>query len=122
MRATPAAKKHEYEETYHCRLWTYTGDMRRCEIDDLRGTRVLLTDATFLDPEDRAEEKARQTHMTLDEAVELAVAAETEHLYAIHLSERYSRDRIEEAIEALRGKHPSLRLTAVYPRRRYVAK
>jgi ribonuclease Z len=122
LRDTPAEEKYLYEEPYDARLWTYTGDMNRCELEDVRGSGILLTDATFIDPEDRAAEEARQTHMTLEEAVELAAAAEVDQLYAIHLSERYPRDRIDEALEIQRRRHPKLKITAVYPRRTYTAK
>lgn len=122
LRDTPAGEKHRYEESYDARLWTYTGDMNRCDPEDIRGSGILLTDATFIDPEDRAAEEARQTHMTLEEAADLAANAEVEHLYAIHLSERYSRDRIDEAVQAQRSRYPNLKITAVYPRRTYTAK
>ncbi len=122
LRDTPPAEKGRYEETYSSRLWTYTGDMKSCEIDEIRGSEVLVTDATFLDPEDRAQEEERQSHMTMEEAVELAAEAEAGHLYAIHLSERYHRDRIQETADAMRARHPDLKITVVYPRRTYTVK
>ncbi len=122
LRDTPPEEKHRFEETYSARLWTYTGDMKQCDLEDLRGSEVLLTDATFLDPGDRAEEEERHTHMTLEEAAALAADAGTGHFYAIHLSERYHRDRIVEAVNDERARYPNMKITAVYPGRTYTVK
>ncbi len=122
LRGTPSEEKARYEESYSARLWTYTGDMKKCDPEDIRGSEILLTDATFLDARDRADEEERHTHMTLEEAVKLAAEAGVAHLYAIHLSERYHRDRIAEAVEAFRSRYPAMKITAVYPGKTYTVK
>ncbi len=72
--------------TYAKNLVSYGGDSRAIDADKIRDTDVLFHDATFLEEADRE----TPTHATLDEAIEVAHAANVQDtLYAFHLSSRY---------------------------------
>lgn len=84
-----AGKKDEISEEYTQILFSYGGDSVPLNPDAVRGTEVLLHEATFLADEDRKEYK----HATVWEAIEVAQKAGVEkELIIFHLSSRYRGD------------------------------
>lgn len=84
-----AGKKDEISEEYTQLLFSYGGDSVPLDPDAVRGTEVLLHEATFLADEDRKEYK----HATVWEAIEVAQKAGVEkELIIFHLSSRYRGD------------------------------
>lgn len=84
-----AGKKGEISEEYTQILFSYGGDSIPLNPDAVRGTEVLLHEATFLADEDRKEYK----HATVWEAIEVAQKAGVEkELIIFHLSSRYRGD------------------------------
>ncbi|MCX7750002.1 MAG: MBL fold metallo-hydrolase [Candidatus Bipolaricaulota bacterium] len=84
-----AGKKDEISEEYTQLLFSYGGDSVPLDPAAVRGTEVLLHEATFLADEDRKEYK----HATVWEAIEVAQKAGVEkELIIFHLSSRYRGD------------------------------
>lgn len=84
-----AGKKDEISEEYTQILFSYGGDSVPLNPDAVRGTEVLLHEATFLADEDRKEYK----HATVWEAIEVAQKAGVEkELIIFPLSSRYRGD------------------------------
>ncbi len=84
-----AGKKDEISEEYTQILFSYGGDSVPLNPDAVRGTEVLLHEATFLADADRKEYK----HATVWEAIEVAQKAGVEkELIIFHLSSRYRGD------------------------------
>ncbi|MGQ9700533.1 MAG: MBL fold metallo-hydrolase [Candidatus Bipolaricaulaceae bacterium] len=95
-----AGKKEEISETYVQYLFSYGGDSVPLNPDLVRGTEVLVHDATFLNEEDRKEYK----HSTVWEALEVAQRAGVQkELVLFHISSRYRWDvpRVQEKIAEL---------------------
>jgi ribonuclease Z len=84
-------------ETYEQRLLTYSGDAMPIDPELIRGSAVLMHDATFLDVEDRDV----STHASVREALETAKAAEVELCLLFHVSTRYRRKEIEKGIRGI---------------------
>jgi len=79
-------KKDAISEEYTQYLLSYGGDSVPLNPASVRGTEVLLHEATFLADEDRKEYK----HATVWEALEVAQKAEVEkELIVFHISSRY---------------------------------
>ncbi|HEU67753.1 MAG TPA: MBL fold metallo-hydrolase [Candidatus Acetothermia bacterium] len=79
-------KRDEISEEYTQRLFSYGGDSVPLSPAAVRGTEVLLHEATFLAEEDRKEYK----HATLWEALDVArKAGVAKELIVFHLSSRY---------------------------------
>ncbi len=84
-----AGKKDEISEEYTQFLFSYGGDSVPLNPGSVRGTEVLLHEATFLADEDRKEYK----HATVWEALDVARKAEVEkELIVFHISSRYRGD------------------------------
>jgi len=82
-------KKDEISEEYTQFLFSYGGDSVPLNPASVRGTEVLLHEATFLADEDRKEYK----HATVWEALDVARKAEVEkELIVFHISSRYRGD------------------------------
>lgn len=82
-------KKDAISEEYTQYLFSYGGDSVPLNPASVRGTEVLLHEATFLADEDRKEYK----HATVWEALDVARAAEVEkELIVFHISSRYRGD------------------------------
>ncbi len=81
-----AGKKEEISETYVQPLFSYGGDSVPLNPELVRGTEVLLHEATFVEEEDRKEYK----HSTVWEAIQVAKEAGVQkELVLFHLSSRY---------------------------------
>ncbi|MCS7217287.1 MAG: MBL fold metallo-hydrolase [Candidatus Bipolaricaulota bacterium] len=81
-----AGKKEEISETYVQYLFSYGGDSVPLSPQLVRGTEILLHEATFLSELDRKEYK----HSTVWEAIEVAKRAGVQkELILFHLSSRY---------------------------------
>lgn len=84
-----AGKKDEISEEYTQYTFSYGGDSVPLNPASVRGTEVLLHEATFLAEEDRNEYK----HATVWEALDVARKAEVEkELIVFHISSRYRGD------------------------------
>lgn len=84
-----AGKKEEISETYVQPLFSYGGDSVPLNPELVRGTEVLLHEATFVEEEDRKEYK----HSTVWEAIQVAKEAGVQkELVLFHLSSRYRWD------------------------------
>lgn len=97
-RAANGTTASETDDIIRC---VFGGDGTPLFPDDARGAELLIHEATHLN----AEERGAQNHSTLDEAVEVAVAAEARSLLLIHLLARHSREEIQRAIAASRARH-----------------
>ena len=93
------------------RLIGYSGDAP--ELDPIRwsGVRILIHEATFLEPE-----TARNSHSNLPQVLRAASELELEALVLMHFSARYSEEEIEDAIRReSKGLAPKFPVFAVYP-------
>jgi len=81
-------------EAYDHVLLAYGGDSMPIDPSDVAGAEVLLHDATFLHREDRE----GNTHASMDEAFEVAEAANVKALALFHVSSRYTRREIEKRV------------------------
>lgn len=97
-RAAEGAASSETDIVTRC---VFGGDGTPLGPDDARGAALLIHEATYLE----ADKRGAQKHSTLDEAVEVAVAAGAHSLLLIHLLARHSRDQIKCAIAASRARH-----------------
>ncbi len=88
-----AAVCREYEQI----LLAYCGDSAPVNPDLVRDAEVLMHEATFIDPADRAHE----AHSTVAEAIEVAKAADARSLVLIHISTRYPKRQIESMIRKI---------------------
>ncbi len=106
-----AGKKEEISETYVQYLFSYGGDSVPLNPDLVRGTEVLLHDATFLEEEDRKEYK----HSTVWEALAVAQQAGVQkELVLFHLSSRYRWD-VEKVQEKIAELHLPFGVTIIPP-------
>ncbi|MHC4780389.1 MAG: MBL fold metallo-hydrolase [Planctomycetota bacterium] len=81
-------------EEYDQILLSYSGDSAAVDPDKISGASVLLHEATFLDPEERR----AMLHPTLEEVLEVAIAAKVEGLGIFHVSSRYTRADLEARV------------------------
>lgn len=88
-------RRDEVIEEYRHVLFAHTGDTMPLDPDLFRDADLLVHDATFLDPDDRAE----PIHATTGEAIAAGRDAGVARLLLQHLSVRYARD---EALPRLR--------------------
>ena len=80
-------------EEYQAILAAFGGDGVALNPEDVRGAELLLHEATLLD----AAERKNQLHATLDEAVQVGVAAQIKALLLYHVSGRYRTADIVQA-------------------------
>lgn len=73
-----------YQE-YNSKLFSYAVDANNVESENIRNSKVLFIDSTFLRKEDRED----NTHYTIDEAYGLAKKSNCENVVFMHLSKRY---------------------------------
>ena len=83
----------EYEQI----LIAYCGDSAPVDPDLVREAEVLIHEATFIDPADRANE----AHSTVAEALDVARAADARSLILMHISTRYPKRQIESMIRKI---------------------
>jgi ribonuclease Z len=104
-------KREELLEEYDKRLLSYGGDSIPLDPQKIRETDLLLHDVTFLEEQERKEYK----HATLDEALQVAQAAQVQQeLLAIHISSRY-KFKVREAEERLRRLDLPFKVTLLPP-------
>ncbi len=80
-------------ETYEQKLVSYCGDGLPIEAELVRGTELLIHEATLMEPED----VKHPVHSTLEGAIEAAVAAEAKCVVLTHVSSRYRAGDIDSA-------------------------
>lgn len=103
---------------------TVSGDGCPLSPDEVRGTKLLVHEATFLSPEDYDAEEAGEDighmHSTIFDALRVAHEADVERVVLYHISTRYTdqeiRDAVREAAQKLGLKAP---VWALLPRRVY---
>jgi ribonuclease Z len=92
-RGETVVERHEHV------VLAFTGDTGPgLEANLFRDADVLVHEATFLDPADRE----GTSHATAEEALDLAARANVQTLVLYHISQRYRRADIEQAVTALR--------------------
>lgn len=103
---------------------TVGGDGSPLSIDEIRGTKLLLHEATFLNEgdydEDAAGEDIGHVHSTVAGVLQLAQDAGVENIVLYHISTRYTDGEIRDAIRAAaQNINLQARVWAVLPRRVY---
>lgn len=105
--------KNEIAEEVEKIIFTYGGDSRPIEPDDIRKSMFLCHECTYLSVED--DERNFQQHSYLDEVLEMAKKAEIENLLLFHTSLRYSlemlKDQVCQGIERIK---PGCRVIVLY--------
>ncbi|DBA82948.1 hypothetical protein WJX77_000874 [Trebouxia sp. C0004] len=102
-----AAKKRGEEITHHVVVpeIAFTGDTTVDFITDPANeevfrARLLIMECTFLDDEMSVEDAKERGHMHIDDIVQHADKFQNEAILLIHFSSRYSRDRIQDLLDA----------------------
>jgi ribonuclease Z len=80
-------------ETQVERLIGYSGDAPKLNPEHWAGVKILIHEATFLEPE-----TARRSHSNLPDVITAAAQLDLEALVLIHFSARYNAEDIEHAI------------------------
>jgi len=88
-------------ENYPAKVLLVGGDGLPLHINDISNTEILFHEATLLN----AEERTGQMHSTLEEAVQIAAAANVKSLVLYHISGRYRAAEIKNAVLAARKKN-----------------
>ena len=101
---------------------TVGGDGQPLSESEIRGTKLLLHEATFLHEDDYDAEEAGEdighVHSTVTGVLQLAQKAEIENLVLYHISTRYTDGEIREAIrETAKNLNLKTRVWAAMPRR-----
>ncbi|MEM6505239.1 MAG: RNAse Z [Planctomycetota bacterium] len=111
-----ATKKQELgeggiSETITDKLLGYSGDSPALIPSDWRGVKLLLHEATFLEPE-----TTRGSHASLPHVIEAASSLSLDALVLMHFSSRYKPDAIKAAINIHAELHkPSFPIFAIMP-------
>jgi len=98
------------------------GDGELLSSEEIRGTKLLIHEATFLHADDYDAEEAGEdvghVHSTMKGVLELARDAEIENLILYHISTRYTDGEIREAVKETAGQmNLKARVWAALPRR-----
>lgn len=105
--------KDEVAEEFEKIIFSYGGDSRPIDPDQVRNSLFLCHECTYLSVED--DERNFQQHSFLDEVLETARKAEVETLLLFHTSLRYNLDelrgRLDEAIARIK---PGCRVLVLY--------
>lgn len=75
-------------EEYEVKLVTYCGDSEPVPVEEVKGTEILMHEASFM-----TKEEMEAAHSCVDDVLDLARAAECKALIMYHISERYKRER-----------------------------
>jgi ribonuclease Z len=100
------------------------GDGCPVSVEAVRGTKLLLHEATFLSPDDYEAEEAGEDvghmHSTVNDALRVAQEAQIERVVLYHISTRYTDVEIRDAIRAQAERIGlKAKVWAVLPRRVY---
>jgi ribonuclease Z len=94
----------------------YSGDTGPCPIDQWKGCKLLIHEATFLHADDVESERAGYEHSTLPEVVEMAHNSDVEQLVLSHFSSRYPKSEIVASIQDLCARFETpMRVSALLP-------
>jgi ribonuclease Z len=105
--------KDEVAEDVEKIIFSYGGDSRPINPDDVRKSHFLCHECTYLSVED--DERNFQQHSYLDEVLEMAKKAEVENLLLFHTSLRYSLEMMKSQIRAgLNRVNPECRVLVLY--------
>jgi ribonuclease BN (tRNA processing enzyme) len=107
---------------------TVGGDGSALNPDEVRGSKLLLHEATFLCADDRdsgdeedgapSESTHGHVHSTVEEALRVAQAAEVENLVLYHISTRYTDAEIRDTVRNIAAQlESSTRIWVTLPRR-----
>jgi len=93
------------------KLVGYSGDTPQLDPDHWPGVKILIHEATFLNPE-----TARRSHSNLPQVIARAAQLDLEALILLHFSSRYKPAEIEQAIRThAETAQPAFPIYAVYP-------
>jgi ribonuclease Z len=87
-------------ENYEYIVLSYVGDSMPVCPDDVRGSEVLMHEASFIDEEERKYD----IHSTIEEAIQVAQEAEAKSLILYHISSRYNWDEINKKLYSIMKK------------------
>lgn len=101
-----------------------SGDTTTLPPQAIAGARFLLHECTFLDSDEARCAEARErghAHSCLSDVLEMAQAAEVEHLGLYHISKRYTDEEILRAIRSACAQYAlGMRISVALPGRLYV--
>lgn len=87
-------------------ILSYSGDTPVRDFDRWKDSKVLIHEATFLDPSVKTHKgRKKNEHSILEEVIEMVAASKVEQLILGHFSSRYSKAQIEQAVKNLAQKH-----------------
>ncbi|HEX8835068.1 MAG TPA: hypothetical protein VF719_12745, partial [Abditibacteriaceae bacterium] len=100
------------------------GDGEPLRVEEARGAKLLLHEATFLSADDYDAEEAGEdvghVHSTVAQALEVAQKAEVPNIVLYHVSTRYTDTEIRDAVRAEAQRiHLQARVWVAFPRRVY---
>ncbi len=105
--------KNEVAEEVEKIIFSYGGDSRPINPQDVKNSLFLCHECTYLKIED--DERNFLQHSHLDEVLEMAREAEIENLLLFHTSLRYSLEMLKEQISAsIRKIKPGCRVVILY--------
>lgn len=84
-------------------LFSVSGDTRPLAAETFKGTRFLLHECTFLDSDETSQLEACErghAHSCLSEVLDMAQAANVQHLALYHISKRYTDEEIIRTVRA----------------------
>ncbi|MFT5645502.1 MAG: ribonuclease Z [Aureispira sp.] len=87
-------------------ILSYSGDTPVRDFDRWKDSKILIHEATFLDPSVKTNKgRKKNEHSILEEVLEMVAASKVEQLILGHFSSRYSKEQIEQAVKTLAQKH-----------------
>ncbi len=87
-------------------ILSYSGDTPVQDFDRWKDSKILIHEATFLDPSVKTHKgRKKNEHSILEEVIEMVAASNVEQLILGHFSSRYSKEQIEQAVRAFAQKH-----------------
>ncbi len=105
--------KEQVAENFEQIIFSYGGDSRPINPEQVTGSLLLCHECTYLKLED--DERNFQQHSVLDEVLEVAKRAQVKGLLLFHLSLRYSFDEIRQMVnQAVERIDPGCRVLILY--------
>ena len=105
--------KDEIAQEFEKIIFSYGGDSRPINPDDVRGSKFLCHECTYLSIED--DERNFQQHSHLEEVLQMAKQAEIETLLLFHTSLRYSLDMLkDQVLRGIERVKPDCRVLVLY--------
>jgi len=98
-------------------ILSYSGDTPVRDFDRWKDSKILIHEATFLDPSVKTNKgRKKNEHSILEEVLEMVAASKIEQLILGHFSSRYSKEQIEQAVKTLAQKYAlNIPIFCVFP-------